>query len=173
MMRIIIDTREKPSATEKIEAEFKRQGITFVRSKLPYGDYQSPDNPNIIIDRKQNLTELCNNVSSVAKKDKNGKIRRYKDGTLMTELSRFTSELKGARQFGYKMIILVEHGGQIHSFEDVRNWKNPRLRESPLAMSGERLYVVLNRLILTYEFEIRFCDKRDTGKRIIEILQGE
>lgn len=172
-MRIIIDTREKPKATEKIESEFKKQGVQYLRSKLPYGDYHSPDYPDIVIDRKQNLTELCNNVSSVAKKDKNGRIKRYEDGTVMTELNRFTSELKGAKSFGYKMIVLCEHGGQIHSLEDVRNWKNPRLRESPLAMSGERLYIVLSRLTQTYDFEIRFCDKRETGKRIIEILQGE
>ena len=172
-MRIIIDTREKPKATEKIEAEFKRQGIQFLRSKLPYGDYHSPDYPDVVVDRKQNLAELCANVSTVPKKEKDGKIKRYEDGSVMTELSRFTSELQGARQFGYKMVILCEHGGAVKSLEDVRRWVNPRLKESPLAMSGERLYIVLSRLMKTYSFDIQFCDKRNTGKRIIEILRGE
>ena len=148
-----------------------KQGVSFIRSKLPYGDYQSPDNPNLIIDRKQNLLELTANVSSVPKKDENGRIKRNSDGSVMTDLSRFTSELRGAREFGYHLIILCEHGGQIRTLEDVKSWTNPRLKTSPLAMSGQRLYVVLNRLMLTYEFEIEFCDKRNTGKRIIEILQ--
>ena len=170
-MRIIIDTREKPKATEKIEAEFKRQGVQYLRSKLPYGDYHSPDYPDIVIDRKQNLLELCANVSSVPKKDENGKIKRNSDGSVMTDLSRFSAELRGARNFGYHMVILCEHGGQIKTLEDVKSWTNPRLKTSPLAMSGHRLYVVLSRLMLTYDFEIEFCDKRNTGKRIIEILQ--
>jgi hypothetical protein len=39
-------------------------------------------------------------------------------------------------------------------------------------MSGYRLYIVLNRMMMTYGFEIVFCDKRQTGKRIIELLRG-
>ena len=170
-MRIIIDTREKPKATEKIEAEFKRQGVQFIRSKLPFGDYMSPDNPDIIIDRKQNLLELCTNLSDVPKKEKDGKIKKDADGKPLTDKRRFISELKGAKEFGQHLIILCEHGGQIKTLEDVKSWKNPRLKDSPLAMSGPRLYVVLRRLILTYDFEIEFCDKRQTGKRIIELLK--
>jgi hypothetical protein len=170
-MRIIIDTRERPQATRRIEEEFTRPGINFIRSKLPYGDYMSPDNPDIIIDRKQSLLELCSNVSDVPKKDADGKIKKDSDGKPMTDKKRFVSELKGAKEFGQHLIILCEHGGQIHSLEDVQKWKNPRLKDSPLAMSGLRLYVVLSRLMLTYDFEIEFCDKRQTGKRIIELLK--
>ena len=169
-MRIIIDTREKPTATKLIEAEFKRHGISFIRSKLPYGDYQSPDNPNVIIDRKQNLLELCANVSTVPKKDENGRIKKDSDGQAMTDLKRFTAELKGAKDFGYQLIILCEHGQGITCIEDVQSWSNPRLKKSPLAMSGPRLYVILNRLMITYGFKIVFCDKKDTGKEIIRLL---
>ncbi len=172
-MRIQIDTREKPAATEKIIAEFDKQGVTYIRSKLPYGDYFSPDNPGVVVDRKQNLTELCANVSDVPKKNKDGTFRKDSDGQILTEKRRFTNELKGAREFGQKVIILCEHGGQIRSLEDVKEWKNPRLKDSPLAMSGYRLYIVLNRLMQTYNFEIQFCDKRSTGKEIIRILKGE
>lgn len=171
-MRIIIDTREKPQATRRIEEEFTRAGINFIRSKLPFGDYMSPDNPDIIIDRKQNLLELCTNLSDVPKKEKDGKIKKDADGKPMTDKKRFISELRGAKEFGQHVIILCEHGGQIHSLEDVQKWKNPRLKDSPLAMSGPRLYVVLTRMMLTYDFEIVFCDKKQTGKKIIELLRG-
>ena len=39
-------------------------------------------------------------------------------------------------------------------------------------MSGQRLYTVLKQLMLTYDFDIVFCDKRQTGKKIIELLGG-
>ena len=61
-MNIIIDTREKPKAIEKIVKEFDLQGIKYVRSKLFGGDYQSLDNARLVIDRKQDLQELCGNV---------------------------------------------------------------------------------------------------------------
>ena len=172
-MRIQIDTREKPQAIGNILAEFDRQCVVTIRSKLPYGDYASPDYPDIVVDRKQNLLELCNNISDVPKKNKDGSFKKDQSGQILTEKRRFISELKGARQFGQKIVILCEHGGQIRSIEDVKEWKNPRLKESPLAISGTRLYIILNQLMKTYGFEIRFCDKRCTGKEIIKILKGE
>ena len=59
---IQIDSREKARAIKDIVAEFDRQGITHPVSKLMVGDYMNYDNPRLIIDRKQNLSELCNNV---------------------------------------------------------------------------------------------------------------
>lgn len=172
-MRIQIDTREKPKATVLIENEFRKRGVNFIRSKLPFGDYASPDNPDIVIDRKQNLLELCSNLSDVPKKDSNGKIKKGADGQPLTDKKRFIHELAGAREFGQHLIILCEHGEGIRSLEDVKNWENPRLQESPLAMSGSRLFVILSRMMLTYDFEIEFCDKYQTGKRIIELLEGK
>ena len=61
-MVIQIDSREKSRAIKKIVAEFDRQGIKHPVSKLMVGDYMNYDNPRLIIDRKQNLTELCANV---------------------------------------------------------------------------------------------------------------
>ena len=69
-------------------------------------------------------------------------------------------------------MFLVEHGGKIKTLEDVQHWTNPRLKEHPLAMSGERLYKVMLTMQNKYGIEWRFCDKRNTGQRIIEILSG-
>ncbi len=151
-MVIQIDSREHARAITKIKAEFERQSVNYYTSKLYVGDYMSLDNPRLIIDRKQNLSELVGNVCQQHK--------------------RFTDELERAREAGINMVILCEHGGSIKSLEDVRNWKNPRLKESPLAMSGERLYKVLLTLSRTFGVRFLFCDKRVTGKKIIEILGG-
>lgn len=61
-MVIQMDTREKARATERIEAEFEKQGIQYIKSKLYVGDYMSITNPLYVIDRKQNLLEVAVNV---------------------------------------------------------------------------------------------------------------
>lgn len=172
-MIIQIDTREKPEVIKNITAEFDRRSLRHFRSKLPVGDYISMDNPRLVIDRKHNLSELCANTSDVPKKDAQGRFKRDKDGVIETELKRFTDELKRANDIGIRLIILCEHGSGIKTLEDVAEWKNPRLKESPLAVSGERLYKKLYTLSRTYNVEFVFCDKRSTGKKIIELLGGE
>ena len=61
-MDIQIDSREKAKAIRKILKTFDDKGINHYTSKLFVGDYMSLDNPRLIIDRKQNLQELCGNV---------------------------------------------------------------------------------------------------------------
>jgi ERCC4-type nuclease len=145
-----IDSREKERAIQKILAHFDKECVQYFVSKLPVGDYMSLDNARLCIDRKQNLSELCSNVCQ--------------------QHDRFRSELERANKFGIKLVILCEHGGQIKSLEDVLSWKNPRLKESPLAVSGERLYRILSTMSKTYNVDFVFCDKRNTGKEIILIL---
>ena len=149
-MTIQIDSREKAKAITKIISEFDKQSIKHFSSKLPVGDYMSFDNPRLIIDRKQNLQELCGNVCQQHK--------------------RFTDELKRAQDLGIKLIILCEHGGSIKELSDVTNWDNPRIKQSPLAMSGERLFKVLLTLSKKYDVGFLFCTKLHTGKKIIELL---
>lgn len=152
-MTIICDTREKPQAIQKILAEFDRQQVKVIRSKLWVGDYQRLDNPMLVIDRKQNLTEICNNV--------------------VQDHKRFRAELQRAQENGVKVIVLIEHGKNIRTLEDVIRWVNPRLKVSPLAVSGERLYKILSAINKTYNVEFQFCTKDQTGARIIELLKGE
>lgn len=150
-MIIQIDTREKQRAIQKIVGEFDRRGVKHVSSKLLVGDYMSLDNPKLVIDRKQNLLELCGNVCQ--------------------DLPRFRRELALAQDCGIQMVILCEHGGAVRSLEDVLSWKNPRLNESPMAVSGERLWRILTALGKTYGVRYAFCSKRETGARILDILE--
>lgn len=152
-MTIQIDSREKARAIKKIVAEFDKRGITYFVSKLPCGDYCDLDNARFCIDRKQNLLEVCSNVCQQHK--------------------RFTEELKRANKLGIRLVFLVEHSPNIRSLEDVKSWVNPRLKESPLAVSGERLYKVLSTMEKTYNTKFYFCSKAETGQKIIEILQEQ
>ena len=151
-MRIVVDTREKPRAIVRIMKTFEAEGIEIIRRALPYGDYLDPDRPGIVIDRKQNLNEVACN--------------------LVQDRARFLREVDRANRAGARLIVLVEHSNRIRSLEDVMKWNNPRLRESPLAVSGERLFKIMYAMSTKYQFEFAFCDKVHTGKKIIELLEG-
>ena len=148
---IIVDTREKIRAIRLILEEFDRQGVQYVRRKLDFADYFDPENPGIVIDRKQNLQEIAFNVVQCK--------------------ARFVREIERCNRAGCHMIVLIEHSSQIKKLEDVIKWKNPRLKESPLAVSGERLFKILKAMEGYYHIEFQFCDKRHTGKRILELLE--
>lgn len=152
-MTIQIDSREKPKAIKNIIAEFDKQKIQHFTSKLPCGDYMSLDNARFAIDRKQSLLEVCNNVCQDHK--------------------RFVNELKRANEIGIRLVFLIEHSRNIKNLEDILKWTNPRLKASPLAVSGERLYKILSTFEKNYNTKFYFCDKANTGKRIIELLNEQ
>ncbi len=152
-MTIQVDTREKARAIKSIVAEFDRRGINHFSSKLYVGDYMSLDNPRLIVDRKQNLLEVCTNVCG--------------------DHERFRSELIRAKRNGIQLVILIEHGDGIRTLEDVIFWENPRRAKFEKATSGETLYKILSTIRRKYGVRFEFCDKRETGRRIIEILAEE
>ena len=151
-MNIQIDTREKARAIKQIVSYFDEAAIKHYTSKLFVGDYMSLDNPRVVIDRKQNLQEICSNVCQ--------------------QHERFVDELKRAKENGIKIIILCEHGGNIKSLSDVQKWVNPRLRTSPKAVSGKQLFKILFTIGQKYDVDYIFCDKSETGAKIIELLGG-
>ena len=105
-MIIQIDSREKARAITKIIKTFDEKGVKHPVSKLLVGDYMNYDNPRLVVDRKQNLSELCCNVCQ--------------------DHDRFRRELIRANENGIKIIFLVEHGKGIEELEDVAWWENPR-----------------------------------------------
>lgn len=166
-MRIQIDTREKPHAIKKILRYFDTNNIPYFKKRLDQGDYVDVDSPNkVVIDRKQNLSEVCSNLT--------------------TDHERFVNECKRSQEAGETLIILVEHGSEIRSIEDVKNWINPRTQvqwktvngrkiryvPSKYATQGDVLYKIMQTVATKYDVTWVFCTKRDTGKRIIELLSG-
>ena len=163
-MLIFIDSREKQRAIRNIVNEFQKQGVKFVTNKLYVGDYQSAENPGIVVDRKQNLNEICQNVCQ--------------------DHDRFRRELTRAQDAGMKIVILIEHGKDITCLEDIIFWENPRgtVRKKvngkwqtikTKATTGETLYKILTTLQEKYGCEFQFCTKEETGKKIVEILGGK
>jgi ERCC4-type nuclease len=150
-MIVQIDTREKEKAIEKIQKTFEEKGIKTVSSKMYVGDYQNLQNGSVVVDRKQNLSEICSNVCQ--------------------QHERFKAELIRAQEAGIKIYILCEHGKDIKTIEDVKNWVNPRLKKSPKALTGEKLYKIMKTQEAKYGITYLFCDKEETGEKILEILE--
>ena len=148
-MRILIDTRDKAQAIKGITEYFDRHGILRERTKLDTGDYMLDGQPNLVIDRKQSLSELAHNL-------------------LSPDRARFYREVRRARDNGIKLIILCEHGPDVKTFADVKNWK-PKYGK----VSGKALADAIFRLEVGYGVMVLYCSKRSTGKRIIEILTGD
>lgn len=150
-MQIQVDTREHLSEFERISKQFDALGVNYFRSKLYVGDYCSVDNPRIVIDRKKDLGEICSNICQ--------------------QHERFKAELLRAEAAGFKLIILCEHGRAIKCLEDVYFYENPRRKRSPKATNGKQLYKALCTISERYGVEFVFCEKHQTGKKIIEVLE--
>ena len=136
----------------RIQRQLTALGCKTIVSKLYVGDYQSLDNPRLVIDRKKDLQEICGNVTQ--------------------QHERFQRELLRAQEAEIQLIILIEHGDDIQSLEDVYFWDNPRLSKSPKATTGKSLYRSLCTIRDRYNVRFEFCTKRETGQKIMELLDG-
>ena len=115
------------------------------------GDYHSLDNPRLIIDRKQNIAEIAQNAISGH--------------------ARFKNELLRLDSIGGMMYILIEEDKinkvPITCLEDIIHWV-PKHGQ----IMGERIYRILRSWKNSHNIEYVFCSKKDTGKRIIELLNN-
>lgn len=156
MKYLLIDTREKPKAIKDIIKTIDEAGIEHVSTKLLFGDYMDWNRPNIVVDRKQNIQELAANCTS--------------------DHVRFKTELERAKKAGAHLCILVEQSRywdrgemiQVKDISDLMRWSAPHT-----TIRGEKVYRVLASWVSKYDISIEFCDKRNTGKRILEIIYKE
>ena len=153
---LIIDSREKPKAIKNIIKTFDETGIQYETSKLLFGDYQDFNRPGVVIDRKRNIAELAKNCT--------------------VEAQRFKNELERAQRANSRLVILVEQNRykdrdkwvSVNEISDLIMWSNPHS-----TIRGEKVFRVLSSWVAKYNLGVEFCDKRVTGKRIIEILYPE
>ena len=153
---LIIDSREKPKAIKNIIKTFDEAGIEYETSKLLFGDYMDYSRPNLVIDRKQNIAELAKNCT--------------------VEAQRFKAELERAQRANSRLVILVEQNRykdrdkwvSVSEISDLIMWSNPHT-----TIHGEKVFRVLSSWVAKYDLGVEFCDKRVTGKRILEILYND
>lgn len=153
---LIVDSREKQRAIKSILKEFEGRGIKYSISKLFIGDYMEYSNPLLIVDRKQSIQELAANCT--------------------IDHDRFKRELERAKEVGAELVILVEQNRykdrdkwiRVENIEDLMLWSSPHT-----TIRGEKVYRVLASWVHKYNIRVAFCDKRQTGKRIIDIIYHE
>ena len=154
MKYLISDTREKKN--QHVLDHFDKVGIRYEIAKLDYGDYMDAYRTDISIDRKQNIGELARNCTR--------------------ESERFRREIERANKADSKLVILVEQNRyrdrdrwiHVESIADLMLWSSPHTK-----IRGEKVFRVLSSWMAKYPIRIEFCDKRCTGKKIVEIIYGE
>ena len=97
------DTRQQKGKHDRKNAWWHSHGVTVQRAKLDFGDYMV-DGSNISVDTKRNLQEVAMDCG-----------RDHK---------RFVREMERASATGYRLVILVEVGGNYKSIADVERWTN-------------------------------------------------
>ena len=157
------------ASNRRKHSQMAREGVKLIPLRVPFGDYirvndaiaqlireKGADNIHkkdlqdlidVSIDTKKNLLEVCGNICS-------------------HQHERFKEELIKANG---RLVLLIEEP-DIESIEDVWFWENPRLKKNPKATKGTSLYKSLCTIRDEYNVDIRFCDRKITGKEIIRIL---
>lgn len=144
---IIVDTREK--GHKSILKYFDEHNIDYITSKLDYGDYKIYKNNSVVIDRKDNLTELAHNLCST------------------TEHERIRKEIQRSKEDGCKDFIFLIAESKIKSIEDIKNWSSPHTK-----VKGETLLKIMITMKNKYGVRFIICPRREMGKKIIELLNG-
>lgn len=144
-MNLIVDTREQKWS--HIKAYFDDHAVPYEIHKLDYGDYMVPTGTTSV-DRKQNLDELAANLCTA-------------------DSRRFWNEIRGASKAGVHLVILCEHGNGIKTTKDVKPWRSQYTK-----ITGEMIFRKMFQAAAAYGVEFRFCDKTETGAKIVEILGG-
>jgi len=165
-MSYIVDSREQK--WDHVREYLDCNGVLWLRSKLPVGDYARMDNLTTVIDRKQNLNEVESN--------------------LIHQHERFRRECELAASHGIHLIVLVEED-KIHDLDQVAIWENPRRRHwekldrehsrginlhkkisGKPPVNGVTLWKMMQTMADKYGIEWRFCPHNQTGATICAIL---
>lgn len=151
-MKIIEDTRNKVGSHEHKRRAWDEHGDQIFRYALPCGDYALP--PAVAVDTKASMHEIAQNI-----------------GGTSDEHARFRRELIRARDMGTHLYILVENDEGVRCLADVMRWVNPRLIESPKAITGERLAKAMRTMEIRYGCNFIFCRPEEAACIIFKILE--
>ena len=142
---IIVDTREK--GHKSILKYFDEHNIDYITSKLDYGDYKIYKDNSVVIDRKDNLTELAHNLCSTA------------------EHERIRKEIQRAKDDNVGEFIFLIAESKIKSVEDIKNWSSPHTK-----VKGETLLKIMITMKNKYSVRFIIVPKKQMGAKILELL---
>lgn len=148
-MIIVEDTRNQIGKHQLLNKQLTDLGYEVVRTKLYVGDYTRLDNMSICIDTKKDWVELAGNIC--------GK-----------QHTRFREECLRAKSAHIRLFVLVEEEISIEE------WNSPRRRNGSKIcnVSKEILNKAMSTMSGKYGVQFLNCSKKETAKKIIEILGG-
>ena len=148
---------KKSTYSEPINYYIQEKGLKVgdytIAVKLPTGEVINFKD-KIVIERKADLNELCCNLFD--KKDEEG-------------LTRFERELKRGYEQGIKIYLLVEQSdlySKIYSSKHFRYDKASKVNPSSFV-------AMLESLLVRYNVNLVYCDKKDSARIINDILYYE
>lgn len=150
-MIILQDFREKRGHHKEIEEYCEQNDILLYRLSLDVGDYMLGKFENgryspvgtVSIDTKQDLEELASDLH----RDKLEYNKKYRK----------------CFEQGIKLIVLVQQ--PIVSLSQILKWKSKHSN-----ITGRYLYELMERLRRSYGIQFKFCDKKNVGKVVIDLL---
>lgn len=145
---LIVDSREK--GHKSILKYFDEHNIDYITSKLDYGDYKIYKDNSVVIDRKDNLTELAHNLCST------------------TEHERIRKEIQRSKDDGCKDFIFLISESKIKSVEDIKNWSSPHTK-----VKGSVLLKIMITMKNKYGVRFIIVPRAKMGEKIIEILNNK
>jgi len=151
-MVIVEDSRQQAGKHETKHAAWEEHGDRIIRCALPFGDYMAV--PPVSVDTKASMQEIAQNI-----------------GGSTAEHNRFRKELQRAREAGCHLYILVENDEGIRDLEGVATWVNPRLIDSPKAITGERLAKAMQTMQERYGVTFLFCHPERAAAVIHYLLE--
>ena len=168
---ILCDTRQHEGKHDNKMGWWARHGVTTRIQKLDFGDYMT-EGSNISIDTKRSMAEVAQNCTR--------------------DHERFAREMVRAAKLGYRLVILVEAGGQYTCVGDVRKWTNTHCKScvhkrdkkcNPRELRGKcmrhgtrkpvqgpQLSKIMTTMEQKYGARFEFCNSMHSAKRICDLL---
>ena len=153
-MTLIEDSRQQKNKHELKHAYWSEHGVQVFRCKLIVGDYALMPSLSKIIDTKENMAEIAQNI-----------------GGSREEHQRFIREVKLAQEIGTQLYILVECEEPYETIDDVTAWVNPRTEYSPKCIQGPRLAKAMHTIESRYGCVFLFCHPDEAAETIIDLLR--
>ena len=151
MLAIIEDTRQKADKHEAKHQFWAEIGVGYMRSALAFGDYIKA--PTVAVDTKQDIYEIGMNMCGNSK-----------------EKHRFAAECKKAKDCGCKLIFLIED----RNFTEISDLYGKQIHlHNGMTVPGDQLATAMHTMSGRYGCEFMFCDPRESGRKIIELLESK
>lgn len=153
-MTIQYCSREQKGKNKHILDYFAANGINHFQSKCYVGDYVNIANGLIAVERKKDLLEIAPEICGQGHE-------------------RFRRELIRAQNAGIKLIVLIE---EPLSLDTLHTWSSPvrkygAHKGQPFTqVKGETLKKAMFTMEMKYGVSFQFCDKKDSGRVIVELL---